>query len=178
MALVSANLGGSRAADPEQRIPSVDKKNKKKKEPKKNKKKRKMVVVECILCPLPQTNLYHHHLFFKIMIPFTNIWQLLLDNGASPRKEEGTRRYWLTLSDQQQALAFNSISRKLSERAFVHYDPIRAIKENSWQVKQPQPVFLRGDESGDIVQVRYNGAYKLCYRSTMDLFNLEFVRDW
>ena len=43
---------------------------------------------------------------------------------------------------------------------------------------EPQPVFLRGDESGDIVQVRYNGAYKLCTRETMNLFHLEFVRDW
>ena len=43
---------------------------------------------------------------------------------------------------------------------------------------EPQPTFLRGDESGDIVQVRYNGAYKLCYRATMELFGLEYVRDW
>ena len=42
----------------------------------------------------------------------------------------------------------------------------------------PQPVFLRGDEEGDIVQVRYNGAYKLCHRATMELFGLEWVRDW
>ena len=43
---------------------------------------------------------------------------------------------------------------------------------------EPKPIFLRGDESGDIVQVRYNGAYKLCTRETMNLFQLEFVRDW
>ena len=42
----------------------------------------------------------------------------------------------------------------------------------------PKPVFLRGDEAGDIVQVRYNGAYKLCTRDTMELFGLEWVRDW
>ena len=42
----------------------------------------------------------------------------------------------------------------------------------------PQPVFLRGDEPGDIVQVKYNGAYKLCTRATMELFGLEWVRDW
>ena len=42
----------------------------------------------------------------------------------------------------------------------------------------PQPVFLRGDEGGDIVQVRYNGAYKLCHRATMELFGLEWIRDW
>lgn len=43
---------------------------------------------------------------------------------------------------------------------------------------EPQPVFLRGDEAGDIVQVRYNGAYKLCTRATMELFGLQWVRDW
>ena len=42
----------------------------------------------------------------------------------------------------------------------------------------PKPVFLRGDEGGDIVQVKYNGTYKLCTRATMELFGLEWVRDW
>ena len=42
----------------------------------------------------------------------------------------------------------------------------------------PQPVFLRGDEGGDIVQVKYNGTYKLCTRATMELFGLEWIRDW
>ena len=43
---------------------------------------------------------------------------------------------------------------------------------------EPQPTFLRADESGDIVQVRYNGAYKLCTRETMERFNLQWERDW
>ena len=43
---------------------------------------------------------------------------------------------------------------------------------------EPQPVFLRGDEGGDIVQVRYNGTYKLCHRATMELFGLDWNRDW
>ena len=43
---------------------------------------------------------------------------------------------------------------------------------------EPQPVFLRGDEGGDIVQVRYNGLYKLCTRETMERFGLEWYRDW
>ena len=42
----------------------------------------------------------------------------------------------------------------------------------------PKPVFLRGDEGGDIVQVKYNGTYKLCHRATMELFGLEWIRDW
>ena len=112
------------------------------------------------------------------MIEFNNIWQLLLQNGASPKKEEGTRRYWLTISNEQQQFAFQNISRKLATRDFVHYDPIRAIKENSWQAKSSQPVFLRVDEGGDIVQVKYNGTFKLCHRATMELFGLEWIRDW
>ena len=43
---------------------------------------------------------------------------------------------------------------------------------------EPQPDFLRGDEDEDIVQVRYNGFFKLCSRTTQRLFNLELVRDW
>jgi hypothetical protein len=109
---------------------------------------------------------------------FDAIWLLLLQNGASPKKEEGTRRYWSTLGADKQQAAFNNISRKLVAQDFVHYDPIRAIKENSWQAKEPQPIFLRGDEGGDIVQVKYNGAFKLCTRATMELFGLEWVRDW
>ena len=43
----------------------------------------------------------------------------------------------------------------------------------------PKPDFLRGDETdADIVQVRYNGLFKLCTRETMNLFGLEYVRDW
>ena len=42
----------------------------------------------------------------------------------------------------------------------------------------PHPEFLHGDEDEDIVQVRYNGTFKLCSRTTMELFGLEWVRDW
>lgn len=43
---------------------------------------------------------------------------------------------------------------------------------------EPQPDFLRGDEDCPIVQVRYNGLYKLCTPETMQLFGLDFVRWW
>ena len=58
----------------------------------------------------------------------------------------------------------------------------KPFKENPYfylcDFPEPKPVFLRGDEEGDIVQVRYNGAYKLCTRETMELFHLEWVMDW
>ena len=50
---------------------------------------------------------------------------------------------------------------------------------------EPQPDFLSGQEQDrlreqgiPLVQVKYNGLYKICTRETMELFNLEFVRDW
>ena len=44
---------------------------------------------------------------------------------------------------------------------------------------EPQPEWKTGGETDeDLVQVRYNGAYKICTRATMKLYGLEWVRDW
>ena len=44
---------------------------------------------------------------------------------------------------------------------------------------EPKPEWKTGGEiNEDLVQVRYNGAYKICTRATMELFGLEWVRDW
>ena len=42
----------------------------------------------------------------------------------------------------------------------------------------PEPEFLKGDEAQDVVQVRYNGGFRLCTRETQRLYNLEYVSDW
>ena len=42
----------------------------------------------------------------------------------------------------------------------------------------PEPEFLHGDEAQDVVQVRYNGGFRLCSRETQRLYNLEYVSDW
>lgn len=44
---------------------------------------------------------------------------------------------------------------------------------------EPQPVWKTGGEKDeDLVQVFYNGTYKICTRDTMELFGLQWVRDW
>jgi hypothetical protein len=50
---------------------------------------------------------------------------------------------------------------------------------------EPQPHFLSGVEQDNchiacipLVQVKYNGQFKICSRATMELFGLEWVRDW
>ena len=63
------------------------------------------------------------------MITFEDMWRVLYEHGASSKKEEGTKRYWETLSPEEQEGAFTTITRKLEEGGFVWYDPIRAIQE-------------------------------------------------
>ncbi len=50
---------------------------------------------------------------------------------------------------------------------------------------EPQPYFLSGVEQDNchvacipLVQVKYNGKFLICTRATMELFGLEWVRDW
>ena len=50
---------------------------------------------------------------------------------------------------------------------------------------EPQPEFLSGldqdklrEKGIPMVQVKYNGKFLLCTRETMELFGLEWVRDW
>jgi hypothetical protein len=66
---------------------------------------------------------------------FNQLWAILYDHGASAKKEEGTRRYWATLTPQEQRQVFTTISTKIKEDKFVQYDPIRAIKENLRRVR-------------------------------------------
>ena len=90
--------------------------------------------------------------------------------------------------------AINDIERK-AFAAWQHASPAKKIKlleavksgahfkaRLDWLIAdfpEPIPDFLRGDETdADIVQVRYNGLFKLCTRETMNLFGLEYVRDW
>ena len=45
--------------------------------------------------------------------------------------------------------------------------------------REPTPDWKTGGETDlDLVQVRYGDRYKICTRATMELFGLEYVRDW
>ncbi len=61
---------------------------------------------------------------------FETTWDALVENGSSRRNREATKRFWDTLSADQQSRAYERITRKVREGRFVQYDPIRAIKEN------------------------------------------------
>ena len=65
----------------------------------------------------------------------------------------------------------------------VKDEPDGSVNKNPYffvvDFPEPQPEWKTGGETGeDLVQVRYNGAYKICTRDTMKLYGLEWVRDW
>ena len=106
---------------------------------------------------------------------FNTMWQLLYDHGASAKKEEGTRRFWDTLSEEEQQIAFTTITKKLKEKAFVNFDPIRAIRENIWRAKAQEPTNYRGCVIPQGVQVfsaKYNGVWGMYTREDIDKFHL------
>ena len=114
-----------------------------------------------------------------------SIWQALYDNGASAKKEEGTHRFWLTLTPAQQEHAFTTITKRLQAGKFVWFDPIRAIKEALRTLKPIEPEFLSGAQQEKnwkngipMVQVKYGGKYLICTRQTQQEFGLEYVCPW
>ena len=89
---------------------------------------------------------------------------------TTPLQMEAAKDAWQKCSDVKKRQLIEAV------KSGAHFKP-----RLDWLISdfpEPQPEFLRGDEGGDIVQVRYNGAFKLCSRDTMELFNLEWVRDW
>lgn len=109
---------------------------------------------------------------------FETVWNALVENGTSKRNHDATERFWRTLTPKQQETAYRLMPQKVKEGKFVQYDPIRAIKENIRSYQLPQPEFLRGDEGGDLVQVRYNGLYKICSRETAEEYGLQIIKNW
>ena len=110
-------------------------------------------------------------------LDFMDFWFLFSAPKEMLNRENACRRLWESQTfsrAKKQAIMKELTDHQMNGTLTDERNPFFYLNNHD----EPQPVFLRGDESGDIVQVRYNGAYKLCTRATMELFGLEFVRDW
>ena len=106
-------------------------------------------------------------------LSFEKFWKAYNVNLTMwPNRREATRREWNKRSDVAKKALIDAALKNGSD--YGTKNPYFFVVD----FPEPQPEFLRGDESGDIVQVRYNGAYKLCTRETMERFNLQWERDW
>ena len=108
-------------------------------------------------------------------LDFKDFWASFIVPVEYENRKSACRNLWATFSDVKKNAILCELQSLCEEgRTTEERNPYFYL--NNYE--EPKPVFLRGDETGDIVQVRYNGAYKLCTRATMELFGLEFVRDW
>ena len=110
-------------------------------------------------------------------LDFMDFWFLFSAPEEMLNRENACRRLWegQTFSRaKKQAIMKELTEHQMNGTLTEERNPFFYLNNHG----EPQPVFLRGDEGGDIVQVRYNGAYKLCTRATMELFGLEWVRTW
>ena len=108
-------------------------------------------------------------------LDFMDFWASFIVPVEYENRKNACRNLWANFSDVKK----NAI---LCELQCLGEEGRTTVERNPYfylnNYEDPKPVFLRGDEAGDIVQVRYNGAYKLCTRDTMERFGLEWVRDW
>ena len=108
-------------------------------------------------------------------LDFKDFWASFIVPVEYENRKNACRNLWATFTDVKKNAILCELQSLCEEgRTTEERNPYFYL--NNYE--EPHPVFLRGDETGDIVQVRYNGAYKLCTRATMELFGLEWVRDW
>lgn len=110
-------------------------------------------------------------------LDFMDFWFLFSAPKEMLNRENACRRLWESQTfsrAKKQAIMKELTDHQMNGTLTEERNPFFYLNNHD----EPQPVFLRGDETGDIVQVHYNGAYKLCTRATMELFGLEWVRDW
>ena len=101
---------------------------------------------------------------------FNDLWSLMnVDERRWPNRYAATFTMWRTRSRAAQDKMVEK-----AEGGIGSKNPYFFVQD----FPEPQPTFLKGNESGDLVQVRYQGLYKICTRATMELFGLEWVRDW
>ena len=69
------------------------------------------------------------------MSDFDELWSLLRKHGSSNKYEEECSRLWETYSPALRQAILNAIRTKLEQKRFVHYDPLRAIRENAQAIR-------------------------------------------
>ena len=103
---------------------------------------------------------------------FNSFWKAYApDEARFPHRRAATYRLWCQRSEMAQKAMLAQVMAQPPSKSRNPYFFVLDFPE-------PEPTFLRGNEKGDLVQVRYNGLYKICTRETMQRFNLEWVRDW
>ena len=106
---------------------------------------------------------------------FNQIYQLLESHGTIPSKRIAASDLWATLTEQQQAFVCSTIEKKISDGKFVHFDPVKAIRENLPKVKLNAPHNYRGEiiPSGlQVFSAAYNGVFGMYTQADIKTYGL------
>lgn len=70
------------------------------------------------------------------MSTFNELWQLLRDHGSSNKREQECAALWASYPPEVRQRIYDAIRLKLEQKKFVHYDPLRAMRENAEAVSR------------------------------------------
>ena len=111
-------------------------------------------------------------------LDFMDFWFLFSAPKEMLNRENACRRLWESQTfsrAKKKAIMKELTDHQMNGTLTDERNPFFYLNNHD----EPQPDWKTGGETGeDLVQVRYNGRYKICTRATMELFGLEFVRDW
>ena len=93
-----------------------------------------------------------------------------VDEVRFPYRRAATFREWNKRSMVARAAMLDKVTK---EGGPPKKNPFFYVQE----FPEPQPEFLRGDESGHLVQVYYEERYRICTKETADMFGLKVTKD-
>ena len=103
---------------------------------------------------------------------FNTFWKAYApDETRFPHRRGATFHLWCQRSEMAQQAMLAQVTAQPPPKSKNPYFFVLDFPE-------PEPKFLRGDEKGDLVQVRYNGLYKICTRETAQQFHLQITKNW
>ena len=74
---------------------------------------------------------------------FDHLWSMLYNHGATNTKRIECAELWERLTPTQQTQLVTTISTKIREDKFIHYDPLRAMQEN---IPKTRKLVMSADE--------------------------------
>ena len=74
---------------------------------------------------------------------FDILWKQLFDHGATTTRRSECYDLWQTLTSAQQEALITTITNKIKEDKFIHYDPLRAMREN---IRKPRQQVISYDD--------------------------------
>ena len=111
------------------------------------------------------------------MITFSDLWQVLYDNGSSNYYKYDCNQIWESITPAQRQKLYDNITSRLREGKYVAYNPLEAIHDNLPR-RQVQSIGVPTDWNGRVAPepteiACYNGHWGMYTLTDIKTFNLQ-----